>query len=857
MVFFVILPGIARNPKPSSIMSTSRHVTFHLIANAHLDPVWLWDWRDGMNEALITTRTILELMEEFPELTTIRGEAAFYQHVERHDPEAFALIKKYVKEKRWDVVGGTHIQPDTNLTGTEAFCRHFTQAQVYFKRTFGFTPTCAWAADSFGHSAGLVDIFAAAGMDSFAFTRPFEAQMHLDKPAFWWTSSAGNRVLGYRPFNGVYCHERDGHNDLLHRLELSLELIPETDIDNIGVFYGLGDHGGGPTRLMLLQLREWAARHPEIKIVHSGLTPFFAALRKEIAQKGGDNFLPVHNREMNFTLRGCYASAAQFKFEYRKAEARVAQAEATTEAIHTLLPDSPRPAFSPLWESILFNSFHDILPGTSIERAYTDQIAWLHAATHPAIVNELAALNFLARNMNTHRHAKPADHLPGATMQLVFNPHPWPVKSHFELESNLDWRPIEIYNHRTAECPTICRDHDGAPLPHQTMPNEAQYAPWVVWRRRCIVPLSLPPMGWTLLEYGWLENPPTPVDTRTAPVARVLDGNDGITNGFLTLTAQTGQPHIQILRDGQPFLSAPGLHVITVEDPHGSWGGSDIKDTNLSAIRHTWTITHAYPIETGPERAALFIRLTGGNSTLDLTCRLCRDTKHVDISARLLWNERAARLKLVLPCNPQSATYDVLGTALQRDLAIGEAPANHWVKTDTLGFASDALYCFDIKDNALRASVARSVIGHAAAAQPAADNNLHIPICDRGQLTFKFLLTPDLDNLPRLSAELEQPLISTPVPATSGTLPRSASLLELKPHGQIQLLGLKTPEDAAPGTFILRIQETAGEQTPAILNIAGQTLSLGILKPHTFATYHLRHQNNTWSANATNLLEHV
>ncbi|MCL1888206.1 MAG: glycoside hydrolase family 38 [Kiritimatiellaeota bacterium] len=830
-------------------MNTSRDITFHLISNAHLDPVWLWDWRDGMNEALITTRTILELMEEFPELTTIRGEAAFYQHVERHDPEALALIKKFVAEKRWDVVGGTHIQPDTNLTGTETYCRHFAQSQAWFKRAFGFAPTAAWAADSFGHSAGLVDIFAAAGMDSFAFTRPFERDLRLDKPAFWWTSKAGGRVLGYRPITGVYCHERDGHNDLLNRLDGALEVVPQTDIDNIGIFYGLGDHGGGPTRLMLLQLREWAGQHPEIKIVHSGLTPFFAALRAEAAAKGGDGFFPTHCGELNFTLRGCYASAAKFKFEYRRAEARVAQAEAVTEAVHTLLPGSPRPAFAPMWDAICFNSFHDILPGTSIERAYDDQIAWLHAATHPAVVNELGALNFLARHVDTRRHTPPPDHLPGGTVQLVFNPHPWPVKTHFELESTMDWRPIEIYNHRPEECPTVLRDHDGAPLPHQTIPNEAQYPPWVVWRRRAVVPVSLPAMGWTLLEYAWLENPPAPVDTRTSPVAQA-SGN-GITNGFLTLSAQPGQPHVQILRDGAPWLAAPGFHAITVEDPHGSWG----EERNCSDIRHTWEITHAYATESGPERAALFVRLAGGNSTLDLTFRLCRGGRHVEVAARLLWNERAARLKLVFPCDPKSAAYNVLGTTLERGLDAGEVPANHWVKTDALGFASDSLYCFDIHGNALRASVVRSVTGYAAPAIPAADANLHIPVCDRGQLRFKFLVTPDVENLPRLSAELEQPLFNTPVSCTPGALPRTGSLLELAPHGDVQLLGLKTPEVPAPGTWVLRVQESAGRDTPAQLRIAGQTLSLGILAPYTFQSYLLRNDNGAWSAAPVGLQE--
>src|SRR5688572_12082654 len=125
--------------------------TFHLIPNAHLDPVWLWDWREGLNEGIITCRTILDLMDENDDLTFIRGEAAIYQHIEQNDPQTFKRIRKYVDKGRWDVVGGTWIQPDTNMPATETLARHFTVGQKYFESRFGKRVRVAWAADSFGH----------------------------------------------------------------------------------------------------------------------------------------------------------------------------------------------------------------------------------------------------------------------------------------------------------------------------------------------------------------------------------------------------------------------------------------------------------------------------------------------------------------------------------------------------------------------------------------------------------------------------------------------------------------------------------------------------------------------------------
>ncbi len=79
---------------------------FHLIANSHLDPVWLWDWREGLNEAITTVRAILDLMDENKNFTYIRGESLLYRHIEQTDPETFQRIATYVKSGRWDVVGG-------------------------------------------------------------------------------------------------------------------------------------------------------------------------------------------------------------------------------------------------------------------------------------------------------------------------------------------------------------------------------------------------------------------------------------------------------------------------------------------------------------------------------------------------------------------------------------------------------------------------------------------------------------------------------------------------------------------------------------------------------------------------------
>src|SRR5688500_16747778 len=272
-------------------------LVFHLIPNAHLDPVWLWDWREGLNEGLITCRTVLDLMDADKQLTFIRGETAIYEHIERTDPKTFSRIKRYVKSGRWDPVGGTVIQPAPKLPDTETFARHFLHGQQYLKSRFGKTSRVAWAADSFGHSAGLPEIFAAAGIEYFAFTRPSPKFVPIESPAFWWEGPGGSRVLAYRPPIGWYGVERE---EMTRRMDAYLEAAIKSPLGNVACFFGLGNHGGGPTRRHLKEIRTWAKQHQQVRVVFSGLHKFFDALKREVANSKAK--IPVHRGELNFVL---------------------------------------------------------------------------------------------------------------------------------------------------------------------------------------------------------------------------------------------------------------------------------------------------------------------------------------------------------------------------------------------------------------------------------------------------------------------------------------------------------------------------------------------------------------------------
>ena len=815
--------------------------TIHLIGNAHLDPVWLWDRREGLNEGITTVRTMLDLMEEFPEMTFIRGEAAIYQHIEKYDPPTFERIRNMVKAGRWDVVGGTYIQPDTNLPGTETLVRQLVQGQHYFKSRFGRGVTAGWQADSFGHSAGLPEILAAGGIKFFAFSRPQARMVALDEPAFWWGGDAGARILALRSVSGTYQNERYNMFDLLDSVARSTE---QSQLDNTACFYGLGNHGGGPSRRHLREIRAWKLQHPEFEVVHSGLHRLEAALRRELAIKG-DGSIPVHQGELNYCLRGCYSSVARFKFPYRRSEALLGSAEAT-DAIIAASQGRPAADLTKPWEILLFNSFHDILPGSSIERAMDEQIRSLGGILHDASEVEFAALNALASDIDTTLTRKPPQDHPSAVVSMVWNPHPFVFRGHIELEAALDYRPLmQLAPDQGNEPPIEVLGADRRPVAFQSITTENHAFPQWPWRKRVVMPITLPAFGWNVVELGWVKGaepsaPDNPVKAKPGSIA----------NALWRVEARKGQCGVRFFHRGKKFFTGDGLQALLFDDLWGSWGGMEEEPDSflLKEVRERWVIADVELLEKGPERAALWVRLAGERSRIDLTFQVCRGRDAVDVSARVLFDDRAARLKLIFPAGDE-VDYEVPGSVVRRGPS-GEVPGARWArvqpqgKSAGMGFASDALYNFDSENGEFRATVARAT-RYASDVKMSASAEPWRPAVDCGELRFRFLVSDSQADLPRLASELEQPPVVLTVPPRKGRLKRKGSLLEIAPSS-VRLLALKGRGRARGMT--LRLQALPGRSGTVVANLLGSKIALGLLRGGEVGTWSLQNSKGGWKA---------
>jgi alpha-mannosidase len=727
--------------------------------------------------------------------------------------------------------------------------RQFTRGKNYFASRFGVNVTSAWAADSFGHSAGLPEILVSAGITSFAYTRPGSP---VSSPAFWWEGPGGSRILAYCPPAGWYGTERD---ELPRKLDDLLRVASEGSLENIGVFYGVGNHGGGPTRRQLKDIATWAAAHPEVEVKHSGLHGLFRALFEELAHREA-GFLPVHRGELNFCLRGCYSSVAKFKYLYRRTEAAVSRAEKSAAVLGALvpassdaMPSSQVRSLKGAWDAVLFNSFHDILPGSSIERAMEDQISWLGAGVHAAQGAEFDALNRLASLVDTSVEAADGDN-PGGISFLVWNPHPFAYSGAVELEGALDARPIWKYENRPDEMPVQLLGPDKKPVPFQRIHTEHHSMPHLPWRVRAVTHASLAPFGWAVYELAYRENPAIATNEPSSPAVTVTSAG-GLDNGIFRV--ETTSNGVKLYRNGLPFIGDLGLTAVTVEDPWGSWGAMDEakESLNLSEVCHHWTVDATQVIENGPEYSSIWVRMTGGNSTLDLTIGLSRGRDAVDFDARILWNDRSARLKLVLPVGDSStAVFDVPGASIRREPS-GEVPGGRWVSIGDVGFASNGIYNFDHSEGVLRATVVRAS-RYGADETFGPEVNPWTPTVDRGELRLRFLIAPSGEELVRKATLLEQPPVVLTVPAKAGNWGRSGSLGELTPDS-LDLLAIK-PAETGEGV-VIRVQNRTGSLQSAVLNWDGQQITLGLLEDGRISSWLItRDTADGWVAEPTNSL---
>ncbi|MBU7004270.1 MAG: alpha-mannosidase, partial [Theionarchaea archaeon] len=390
----------------------------HMIGNAHLDPVWLWVWQDGLEVAQKTCRDAVDLLDKHPGYKFSRSSAAVYKWVESTDPELFSRIKEHVGGGRWNIVNGWWVQPDCNIPCGESLVRQGLYGQLYFKERFGRRAKVGFNVDTFGHCGTLPQILRKLGLNYYVFMRPDPREKTLPSNLFWWQSPDGSRVLTDR----IDSYGAGDLEDLDRKFKRSTARSRESGLDSM-CFYGHGDHGGGPTEEMVKKIEDMKNEVQEFVVDFSTPDEFFQALESHLPE------FPVVVDDLQHHSRGCYTVVSDIKRANRMLESSLVSAEkfCSMASLHLGVP-YPREILRRSWETLLFHQFHDIMGGTSIKPAYDDASKAMRMAKDLADSEAEFAMEALSARIDTAGDGRSI---------LVFNPSPCPREDPIRFEAIL------------------------------------------------------------------------------------------------------------------------------------------------------------------------------------------------------------------------------------------------------------------------------------------------------------------------------------------------------------------------------------------------------------------------------------
>ncbi|HWI66087.1 MAG TPA: glycoside hydrolase family 38 C-terminal domain-containing protein [Symbiobacteriaceae bacterium] len=777
----------------------------HMIGNAHIDPVWLWQWQEGYQEIKATFRSALDRMNEYPDFLFTGSSAAFYEWVEENDPDMFAQIKARIEEGRWEIVGGWWIQPDCNIPSGESFARQALYAQRYFKEKFGVTATVGYNPDSFGHAGMLPQILKQSGMDRYVFMRPGPHEKGLPGRLFWWESDDGSRVLTFRiPFE--YC---TGPEELRSHIAKCMGELKEP-FDELMCFYGVGNHGGGPTKANLAAIARCDA-DPEFPTLELS-TPnrYFDAVEKR------DLPIPVVHDDLQYHAVGCYAVHSGIKKWNRQGENLLLTAEKFS-ALAERISGQPYPLadLTRGWKNVLFNQFHDIMGGTSLEPAY-DDARDMHGEAMSAGAR---ALNHAIQSLSWRIKI---DQVEGMRPVVVFNPHAWPVRACIELEGS---KLEETY---------VLVDDQGRQIPWQGVRSLATVSSW---RRRLCFVADLPPMGYRT--YRLL--------TKAAPARQEFPAVQAegavLENARLRLEIDPATGTIKSLLDKVAqfeVIAGGGARAAVIEDKSDTWShGVTVFDKEIGEFR----VKSVKLVEHGPVKAVLRVESEYGNSTLMQDFSLYQEINQIDVAVTVDWREQHKLLKLRFPTalHFPKATFEASYGHIERPVNGDEVPAQNWIDLSGvvrannsmygLSLLNDGKYSFSVKEREMSLTVLRSPIyAHHDPYVPQPDQ--YYTYMDQGIQRFTYSLLPhaggwEEGETVRRAAELNARPVAIVETYHEGPLPQSDSFLAVD-RANIIVSAVKKAEEG--DDLIVRAYETNGVATRATITVFGRKITADFAK---------------------------
>jgi alpha-mannosidase len=780
--------------------------TIRAVGNSHIDMAWLWPWTETVEVVRNTFRSALDLMREYPDFKFTMSSARTYEWMQEKYPDLFHEIEQRVKEGRWEVIGGMWVEPDLNMPAGESLVRQILVGKRYFQQKFGIDVKIGWNPDSFGYNWQLPQIYKKSGMDYFVTQKLLWAHEFTTFPykLFWWEAPDGSRLLTYFPHD--YAGGIDAES-MAKDLSIWMPSIygPQLhDTPEMMHLYGVGDHGGGPTRAMLdnaNRLMSGKTIYPKLEF--STATAFFNDLDKKLSGLT----VPEWKGELYFQYhRGVFTTQAETKKRIRRSEEAILNAEKFASLAMQFEYAYPIDEFQLAWKNLLFDHFHDIMPGSGIAVNYLDAKRNLEDVERMTGEIRHGALSEISAHINTAGEGVPV---------VVYNSLSWPRIDVTTIEAQLPApaQQVEVVNSA------------GEPVPSELLHLDPE-----THRARVLLLASVPSVGYKTYFVR-------AATAKSAHAPELKATGDSLENQYIRLTIDPATGCMTSLFDkrsktealapaetdtGGPKNTVCGNLLQTFVDKPKRW---DAWNIDADFEKQHWDLDHADEVklvENSRLRAVIRVKNHFQNSTFVRDITMYAGVPRVDVNTHVYWNEKHILLKVAFPLSAHNdkATFEIPFGSVERpttrntpaEQAQFEVPAERWadISDGRHGFSllNDCKYGYDAKGNVLRLSLLRS---------PAWPD----PHADEGEHNFTYSLYPhggswrEAETI-RRGYELNYPFVAFATEKHQGALPPEHAFFEAEAENIIITAIKKSEND---DSMIVRFFEWAGRAADVKLHL--------------------------------------
>lgn len=626
----------------------------YMVGNTHFDPVWLWKWDEAMASIRSTFRSALDRMKEDESFVYSFCTPPVFEWIKNTDEELFKEIKERIKEGRWELNEGWHVQPDCYGASGESYVRQGLYGQKYLLDNFGKMSDCVFNIDSFGHCPTLPQILKKSHIDYYCFVRPEKHHIPLKHPLFNMKGIDGTKILAYRA-EDAYAKEI---SDCVKNQE-------EKEQD-IMIVYGVTDHGGAPTKKLIAEIN--SIENAEFSTV----SRFF--------EEHKDCEYTV-SEELITKDFGPYSNCPKIKKLNRIAEYAVTNAEKAS----VFAENYDKQKLSDCWRDILFNQFHDILGGACIKEAYFDAECLYGRAVHTA--NEITHFNLqkITAKMKTV----------GKNPDDIWNLVIWNLNgSEFDgyLEAEVQWaHEFEWYDKGI-----MLEDEEKNRIPCQVITAKSVIPKF---RSRFVFKAKIPQTGYKMFKV---------VKTNEEEKTKEINPFSFETKELkIDFNKENGYIQLIFSKSENKELYKNILVPVCYYDDGDTWC---FNISEYSDKKEFFEFTDIKIIESGILRTIIKVSYKFKASKLDMYYTFYENEKYFDLRYTVNWNEKHYVFKLETKAESNAHTVSVPYGYVQRSETRADVPMSGWIKSGNISFICDSIFAYNMIDSALGLTVLRSPI---------------------------------------------------------------------------------------------------------------------------------------------------